>query len=173
MKPSGTSRRFWQLVFVLLIAALAGSAWAFLRTRPHPLVTQSAYGSPHSASAAASTAGDTPAKAHYHHTSEYTAWKDLTREQQQILGPLASSWDHLSRYKRRSLLESAKLYPKMTKQQQGRFSSRLVQWTKLTKQERKTLRQKYTQLAALPREKQRELQQQWLEQHSNDANPAQ
>lgn len=156
------SAAFKSIAALLFIGCLAWFGWVYVQTRQHAIVTPLAYSSPKPLkpdSFAAQPRRRTP-------TSEYTPWKDLTKEEQQILAPLALTWDHLSRYQHRSLLHSVKQYPRMSKEQQARFTSRLVQWTRLTKEQRKVIRKRYAELASLPKEQKEKLRNQWLAQHS-------
>ena len=64
------------------------------------------------------------------------AWKELTPEQQQALGPLASSWNTISEPQKRKWLEISRNYRTLTPENQAKLNSRMSEWVALSPQQR-------------------------------------
>jgi len=158
-KSNLLSLRSWG--FLSLALAVGWSAWIYVESRPHQLVTRSALRN-HKALLAENSA-DAPAPKHSVTSARYVVWKDLPPDLKPILAPLERRWDYLSANQRRSVLASASRYPGLTEEQQIRFTSRLVEWTKLTGKDRREMRARYKAFRALPPEQQEAAKRSWFE----------
>lgn len=90
-------------------------------------------------------------------------WKDLNPQQQEILGPLAESWDQMESARKKKWLGIAKRYPKMTLQEQQRIQSQMLSWHALTAEQRIQARERFKKIEQLPAEKRKEIKQRWYE----------
>lgn len=88
-------------------------------------------------------------------------WKDLTNQQQEILGPLAEDWNVMKLERKKKWLGIAKRYPKMSLKEQHRIQSQMQSWHALTSEQRKQVREIYKKMEQLPAQKRQEIKQRW------------
>jgi len=91
------------------------------------------------------------------------SWAELTREQRQVLAPLASDWDGFGVRHKRTWLGIAKRYPSMTQEEQAKVQRKMRPWAKLKPAQRRAARKSYRKLQALPPAKRQTLRQKWEE----------
>jgi hypothetical protein len=80
-------------------------------------------------------------------------WTDLTPARQEVLKPLAGSWDKLPDTHKKKWTGLADRYPTMTPQEQTRFRDRIRDWAKLTPEQRRQARENYKSAKAVPPER--------------------
>lgn len=73
-------------------------------------------------------------------------WPELTRQQREILQPLADDWKHLDAAQHARWVNIAKHYPKMSPEEQRRVTQRMKEWAKLTPDDRHKARERYKAL---------------------------
>lgn len=79
-------------------------------------------------------------------------WKELTREQQQALQPLAAHWETLPEDRKRKWLALSKNYHTMPATEQAKLHSRMRDWVLLSQQQRTQARLNYEETKKLPSE---------------------
>ena len=77
-------------------------------------------------------------------------WSDLTPGQQQILQPLAPSWEHLDPARKRKWIVVAQTYPQKTEIEQQKLQARMVEWSSLSPRERTVARLNFAATKKLP-----------------------
>ena len=81
-------------------------------------------------------------------------WKDLTKEQQLSLEPLASNWNLLEEAQKRKWVAIAANYPALAPAEQIKLHSRMTEWVSLSYQQRAQARLNFAQTKQLtPTEK--------------------
>ncbi|MEO6118525.1 MAG: DUF3106 domain-containing protein [Methylotenera sp.] len=98
-----------------------------------------------------------------HADENNVSWAQLSKQQHEILSPLASEWDTLRPWQREKMLDIARDYPKMSSNKQVLVQKRLSNWSRMTPYERENARKKHQQFQTLAPEKKNELRKKWTE----------
>jgi hypothetical protein len=91
-----------------------------------------------------------PAAAAHDLSNTHPLWRELSPEQREALGPLASDWDKFDSDRKRKWMEIAAKYPNMSPEGKQRFHERMPQLAKLTPEQRETARQNFQHAYSLP-----------------------
>lgn len=79
-------------------------------------------------------------------------WTELSPVQQEILKPLATSWNGLSQGHKRKWLQMAKSYPSLSIEEQGKMQGRMKEWVALSPQQRAQARLNFAKTKELSKE---------------------
>lgn len=79
-------------------------------------------------------------------------WTELSPVQQEILKPLATSWNALSQGHKRKWLQMAKSYPSLSVEEQMKMQGRMKEWVALSPQQRAQARLNFAKTRELSRE---------------------
>jgi Protein of unknown function (DUF3106) len=88
-------------------------------------------------------------------------WNELSADQREALGPLASDWDKFDSDRKRKWLEMAAKYPNMSPEGKKRFHERAPQLSKLTPEQRETARENFRHAYSLPPDQRQALTQKY------------
>jgi hypothetical protein len=88
-------------------------------------------------------------------------WNELTAEQREALGPLASDWDKFDLDRKRKWLAMAAKYPNMSPEGKKRFHERAPQLSNLTPEQRETARENFRHAYSLPPDQRQALTQKY------------
>ena len=77
-------------------------------------------------------------------------WKELSPAQQQILQPLAASWNTLGVIQRGKWITIAKNYPAMAPAEQDKLNSRMAEWAALKPRDRERARLNFAETKKMP-----------------------
>lgn len=91
------------------------------------------------------------------------SWDELSREQQQVLAPLAPDWNNFSARRKRKWLGIAERYPVMEPLEQAKVQRKMRPWSKLTPEQRRAARKRFKKLQELATQKQQSLSEKWEE----------
>jgi hypothetical protein len=80
------------------------------------------------------------------------AWSELTPVQQNILQPLATSWNGLSLGHKRKWLQMTKSYPTLSTEEQVKMQGRMKEWVALSPQQRTLARLNFAKTKELSKE---------------------
>ncbi len=78
------------------------------------------------------------------------AWSDLSANQQQILTPLAPSWNALDPARKQKWIAVARTYPQLAPAEQAKLQGRMVEWAALSPRERAVARLNYSETKMVP-----------------------
>jgi hypothetical protein len=92
---------------------------------------------------AQSPAPGSPTTAAQARSVTHPVWNELSAEQREALGPLASDWDKFDSDRKRKWLAMAAKYPNMSPEGKKRFHERAPQLSKLTPEQRETARENF------------------------------
>jgi hypothetical protein len=79
-------------------------------------------------------------------------WTELSPVQQEILKPLATSWNALSQGHKRKWLQMAKSYPSLSVEEQMKMQGRMKEWVALSPQQRAQARLNFAKTKELSKE---------------------
>jgi len=85
------------------------------------------------------------------------AWDELTKEEQQILGPLKDRWNNLPLERQKKLRKGARRWASMTPGERARAKDRLKRWKSLSPEQRELIRRRYARFRRLSPEQQERL----------------
>ena len=123
------------------IAALAALGAGLLLNLPSPVLAQT----PEAAKVVARPV--TPASAA---AAAGPQWKELSPAQQQILQPLATSWNSLGVIQRGKWIAIAKNYPSMAPAEQEKLNGRMAEWAALKPRDRERARLNFAETKKIP-----------------------
>lgn len=86
-------------------------------------------------------------------------WAELTAQQRQVLGPLASDWEKMDSPRRKKWLSIAERYPTMRPEEQERLQRRMKGWSNLPPEQRALARKKFMEMKKIPPEKRETIRQ--------------
>jgi hypothetical protein len=110
---------------------------------------------------AQSPAPASPMTATQARTVTHPFWNELSAEQREALGPLASDWDKFDSDRKRKWLTMAAKYPNMSPEGKKRFHERAPQLSKLTPEQRETARENFHHAYSLPADERQALTQKY------------
>jgi hypothetical protein len=80
------------------------------------------------------------------------SWRELSRQEQQILQPLQTQWTSIDALRRQKWRDIAALYPNLPANQQERLRSRMAQWAAMSPEQRNAARLNYEEIRKVPAE---------------------
>ncbi|MCF8198512.1 MAG: DUF3106 domain-containing protein [Sulfuritalea sp.] len=87
----------------------------------------------------------------------------MSKEQKQILAPLANEWDKMDGFRRKKWLGISKRYGSMKSDEKARMQRRMTDWAKLSPDDRKRARDKYKSLQKASPETKDAVRKKWQE----------
>ena len=93
-------------------------------------------------------------------------WANLPPDQQQLLAPLAATWNKLETAEQKSFIGVAKAYPQLPAEKQQRLREQIASWAALTPAQRHQAREKFTAFSKVPAEKREAVKQMVREQEA-------
>lgn len=88
-------------------------------------------------------------------------WAHLTREQKELLAPLAKNWNTLSEVGKRKWLGLSERYAKTPAAEQEKMRARIYEWASLSKAERDNAREQFKKIKPSSAQERVELEKKW------------
>ena len=128
------------------IATLVALGAGLLLNSPSPVWAQT----PNAATVVATPAVARPVTPASGMAAAGPLWKELTPAQQQILQPLAASWNGLGVIQKGKWVAIAKNYPSMAPAEQEKLNGRMAEWAALKPRDRERARLNFAETKKLP-----------------------